>query len=249
MRKKNGFFSMSLIYSFFLVFALISAILLANYAHNRLLAKDYNDEIKINLNDRGDRKLINLRNKIQNSSFEADSVEGADYQWILSNATYASNQMYHSIRSISFNKLGDNKITQELGRNVVRKSHEYYFQYAYFTAGQPVEYTTFQIALRNSNNSKVYYFQNLANSVISEPNWKVTGLVVSTDESVDESDKWYFEVTKTGQSSNPLYLDAFLLTDLTQAYGYTEEASLEWLNKNIEYFESNYIHQRKDYEK
>ena len=46
MKRKNGFFSMSLIYSVFLVFAMLSAILLANYAHNRLLVKDYNVDIK-----------------------------------------------------------------------------------------------------------------------------------------------------------------------------------------------------------
>lgn len=242
MRKRNGFFSMSLIYSFFLVFVLISAILLANYAHNRLLTKDFNEEIKDNLNNRGDRKLINLRNKLQNSSFEADSIAGADYQWYLTNASYVSNQMFHGDRSIALNN-GDNKITQHLNKNVIKKNHEYYFQYAYFTGGQEINFNTYQILIRNKNSSKIYYFQNLNNLNITASNWTVDGFITAID-AINEDDDWYLEIIKTGPSSYFLYIDAILLTDLTQAYGYAEEASLEWLNANVEYFESNYIYQR-----
>lgn len=242
MRKKNGFFSMSLIYSFFLVFVLISAILLANYAHNRLLTKNFNDDIKENLNDRGERKLINLRNKVQNSNFESDSISNQDYQWILENAAYASNQMYLGERSIALNSNGENKITQHLAKNIIKEDHEYFFQYAYFTAGQEVDFNDYQILIRN-NSSKVYYFQNLNNSNLNSPNWVVEGFTITTND-LNEDDDWYLEIVKTGASSNPLYIDAILLTDLTQAYGYSDEPTIEWLNDNIEYFESNYIYQR-----
>lgn len=71
MKSKNGFFATSIIYSFFLVFALISALLLSNYAHNRLLVRDFNAEIKNDLNARGNNKLANLKNLLQDSDFES----------------------------------------------------------------------------------------------------------------------------------------------------------------------------------
>ena len=53
MRKKNGFISMSIIYSFFTVFILVSTSLLLIYSNNLSIVKTVNREIKEELTTKG----------------------------------------------------------------------------------------------------------------------------------------------------------------------------------------------------
>ena len=74
MRKKNGFISMSIIYSFFTVFILISTSLLLIYSNNLAIVKSVNKEIKTNLTNKGNNSLIVIKNLIQDGSFENPSA-------------------------------------------------------------------------------------------------------------------------------------------------------------------------------
>ena len=49
--KKNGFIATSVMFSFFLVFILLSAIVLASYSHYRNISEDYNSTILDDLNE------------------------------------------------------------------------------------------------------------------------------------------------------------------------------------------------------
>ena len=52
MKNKKGFISMTLLYSFFLVFTALILGILANYVHNGNLLRQINDEIKESLENR-----------------------------------------------------------------------------------------------------------------------------------------------------------------------------------------------------
>ncbi len=70
MRKKNGFISMSIIYSFFTVFILVSTSLLLIYSNNLAIVKSVNKGIKNDLTNKGNRSLMIFKNLIQDGSFE-----------------------------------------------------------------------------------------------------------------------------------------------------------------------------------
>ena len=70
MRKKNGFISMTIIYSFFTVFILISTSLLLIYSNNLSIVKSVNKEIKEELTTKGNNSLMIFKNLIVDGSFE-----------------------------------------------------------------------------------------------------------------------------------------------------------------------------------
>ncbi len=70
MRKKNGFISMSIIYSFFTVFILVSTSLLLIYSNNLSIVKSVNKEIKDDLTSKGNNNLMIFKNLILDGSFE-----------------------------------------------------------------------------------------------------------------------------------------------------------------------------------
>ncbi len=49
--KSKGFIAMSIVYSFFIVFISVTAIILANYMQNRILINELNEEIKVYLGE------------------------------------------------------------------------------------------------------------------------------------------------------------------------------------------------------
>lgn len=70
MENKRGFISMSLVYSFFIVFVAISISLLGVYTTNLSLVKNINKEIKDDLIEKGNDALVVFYNLIPDGSFE-----------------------------------------------------------------------------------------------------------------------------------------------------------------------------------
>ena len=60
MKKKNGFISTSIIYSFFLVFVTLFLALILNYMHNQLLLNKINDAAKNDINKIKNARISNL---------------------------------------------------------------------------------------------------------------------------------------------------------------------------------------------
>ena len=73
MRKKNGFISMSIVYSFFAVFTLVSTSLLLIYSNNISIVKNINREVKKELVKKGNESLLVFENLIKDGSFESVS--------------------------------------------------------------------------------------------------------------------------------------------------------------------------------
>lgn len=126
MKRKNGFISMSLIYSFFIVFVAISISLLAIYSSNINLVKNVNKEIKNDLTDKGNKNLVVLTNLIKDGSFE-------DYpsQWTYTGNTARidSIQKYYGTKSL-YTDGSANYVTSNYNINMVN-GHYYYFQRIY----------------------------------------------------------------------------------------------------------------------
>lgn len=72
MKKKNGFIATSVMFSFFLVFTMLSLLVLASYAHYRLLMNELNGEILNDLNENViSKKYVYLDNCIEDNTFES----------------------------------------------------------------------------------------------------------------------------------------------------------------------------------
>ena len=73
MKRKNGFISMSIIYSFFAVFAIVSTSLLLVYSNNIAIVKNINKEVKEELNKKGNDMILVFDNLIIDGSIEEGS--------------------------------------------------------------------------------------------------------------------------------------------------------------------------------
>lgn len=112
MRKKNGFISMSIVYSFFAVFTLVSTSLLLIYSNNIAIVKRINREIKSELNGKGNEALLVFNNLIVDGSFEDPSHNWVNVNTNLTAITnnygildYDDEQYYdqHALGFISYN--------------------------------------------------------------------------------------------------------------------------------------------------
>lgn len=251
MKRKNGFFSMSLIYSFFLVFAMLSAILLANYAHNRLLVKDYNVDIKDDLTVKGNEKLAYVRNILNNSDFEVGEMVPPknEYnntgQWDLTGVTRVQTQKYNGAWSVRFNKgTSKNTIAQKLENVILKKNHKYYIQFAVFTANNTANYDSFIITLTNPRKNYTYKFKNEGSNTMTYGSWTLISNIITTG-NIAEIKDWTLKFEMKGLKNSDIFIDSIMLIDLTEAYG-TKTPEVSWIANNIGYFEVNHVHPKSD---
>lgn len=79
MKNKKGFISSSLLFSFFLVFILLSVLVLTSYTHYNVLIKNLNGTILDGLNDHIASKYSGIKTLIQNGKIESN-----ESPWVLS---------------------------------------------------------------------------------------------------------------------------------------------------------------------
>ena len=100
MKKKNGFVSMSIIYSFFAVFTLVSSSLLLVYSTNLSVVKEQNREIKNEITKKGNDAMMPFKNIIVDGGFEEFYVHSTNFNWgkkyEMKNGTY---ELVDDIRS------------------------------------------------------------------------------------------------------------------------------------------------------
>lgn len=276
MKKQSGFISMSIMYSFFLVFALLAATLLANYAHNRLLIREYNNEIKSDLDTRGNNKLARLTNLLRNSSFETGG-QVADYWQVGGTTSLDASQRYDGTRSMKFvgsDASNTNLLKQDLNGITIKKDHVYYVQFRIFTMGAEITYDESKIYIQNRSNNAQYQFNNGSlYSATSNPNenvippsdylcitntkcylsnrWEYLIGVVNKDRIPNDITNASFVIEQTNTRKNDIFIDCVMLIDLTEAYGEGNEpvdsyGNAVWLNNNISYFGDKYIHNKNE---
>lgn len=248
MKKKNGFIATSLIYTFFLVFAMLSILLLANYTHNRLLLRTFNTEIKGDLDTRGGSKLANFKNILNNTEFEI-----ANDSWVVTgNAAYPTKgyvqnglEFQHDTENLT--AFDDNgSVTQNISRDL-KPGHKYYLRMAVWN-GQISLSDNNYVRLYNTVTNTIVPFNNLNLSELYS-DWTVIGQIIVLPEGVSEQN-WQLQIGIVRLSNGFLRIDEIILMDVTNACGEGElTPSLEWLNNqsNLPFFEDKYIINKYDY--
>ena len=89
MKNKNGFIASSLMFSFFLVFILLTVLVLTSYTHYNLLINNLNGDILDDLNTNIAKKYVAIRNFVRNGTFvqSGSSIP----EWEHSNMTRVNN--------------------------------------------------------------------------------------------------------------------------------------------------------------
>ena len=138
MRKKNGFISMSIIYSFFTVFILVSTSLLLIYSNNLSIVKTVNREIKEELTTKGNNSLMVFKNLIVDGSFE-HYADNWIHDTTLNTPIYNEQRYYGSyslgmIKSANNSDPASNKtLVQSVNSIHMVKDHYYYISRIYLS--------------------------------------------------------------------------------------------------------------------
>lgn len=121
MKKKNGFIATSVMLSFFLVFILLTSLVLLSYSHYRFLESNLNGSILKNLNKEINNELITLNNIIQNGSFEDSFNYWNNENMKIDNTGFDKNKSVMT---------GDTNVTPEVYQKInLEKDHYYYVSY------------------------------------------------------------------------------------------------------------------------
>ncbi|MBQ6840774.1 MAG: hypothetical protein IJO63_01500 [Bacilli bacterium] len=106
MKKKNGFISISVIYSFFIVFLLLLTLMMSTYVNNRYVYNIYKTDIKQQISGKGDDIVDSyptLIKKIQ-TEFEYGGINDTSYiYWIAQNGSEYRYQGTNPNNYINFN--------------------------------------------------------------------------------------------------------------------------------------------------
>ena len=259
MKNNKGFISMSLVYSFLIVFIAISTSLLAVYTQNIMEIRKLNNEIKEDLMKRGNNQIIILKNLMTNGSFE--KIDGADFSsyWAVKvdDPTETDNptvcrksnknpsgtigtqvgQAYYGEQSLEVKSAKCH--VYHKSKIQLKKGHVYYVERTYnagngYGAGMAtLSIATTKEAIGTSSATTL----SLSNFNSEKP--FMSGWTMPTDSSMGtvdvdlflysgEDEKYYFSLDFQQKNNNqPLYIDGFMLIDVTDAVG--DEAAAQAL--------------------
>ncbi len=221
--EKNGFIATSLIYSFFLVFIAMLALLLRIFITNKTILDRFNDDIVNTLDSRtftvsvtssnaNIQNGIILTNLIANGSFNNDC---AFWQINGRREEYTCNGIYLGLSSIKKNN------SVKLNQNIYLNANNLYY---------------YSIKYSNENNStSKTYIGEIKNGYIESKNtfgtWKKDSQIFATDKTGNKT--FYLGVGYDNKST--IFADVLLL-DLTSNFHSGYEPDKKWLDENIDYF-------------
>lgn len=250
MPKKNGFIATSIIYSFFVVFSLVTLTILANYAHYRILFNNLNGNILSDLNKLIANDYANLANLVSNGDFE--TTDG----WTLNNSKISlvtQSDIENGSLAVSYSGLGsaylnDNfetnsssSIMQDLNLiNKVKldnKKHKFYVRFRLYRNGN-VNSTDGNVCLQSSCFDNVLVKTNSEKKWSEDANWSVKSYIMPitlSSELVSLNLNFYIN----GATSNVrTYIDDVIVTDITGVYEdeTSDETMKAYLDTNLDYF-------------
>lgn len=245
MKNESGFIATSLIYTFFLAFIAILTALLSNYIANKTILDRYNIDTQSKLNG-GIGKISlyvsyasvdegkTITNLVRNGNFS--SVDGGN------NLTDWSVQGGGNFQAADFGKRcviktgSSGNLSQPIS---VDSTHKYYIRMEYY---QPSIGYTSDVFVSNTVSGDVID----RNRIISSSNsseWVSTSKLVSL--SGAETLSYMIVGKQSTYNSNRTYYTNIFLMDVT--YAYRDAVSLEWLDKNIDYFDGTVSFISKDF--
>lgn len=245
MKNKSGFIATSLIYTFFLAFIAILTALLSNYIANKTILDRYNSDTQSKLNGGigkislyvsyasvdGGKTITNL---VRNGNFS--SVDGSN------NLTDWSVQGGGNFQAADFGKKcviktgSSGNLSQPIS---VDASHKYYLRMEYY---QPSLGYTSDVFVSNTVSGDVIDRDRIISSSNSSE-WVSTSKLVSL--SGAETLSYMIVGKESAYNSNRTYYTNIFLMDVT--YAYRDAVSLEWLDKNIDYFDGTVSFISKDF--
>lgn len=245
MKNESGFIATSLIYTFFLAFIAILTALLSNYIANKTILDRYNSDTQSKLNGGigkislyvsyasvdGGKTITNL---VRNGNFS--SVDGGN------NLTDWSVQGGGNFQAADFGKRcviktgSSGNLSQPIS---VDSTHKYYIRMEYY---QPSIGYTSDVFVSNTVSGDVIDRDRIISSSNSSE-WVSTSKLVSL--SGAETLSYMIVGKQSTYNSNRTYYTNIFLMDVT--YAYRDAVSLEWLDKNIDYFDGTVSFISKDF--
>ena len=245
MKNESGFIATSLIYTFFLAFIAILTALLSNYIANKTILDRYNSDTQSKLNGGigkislyvsyasvdGGKTITNL---VRNGNFS--SVDGSN------NLTDWSVQGGGNFQAADFGKRcviktgSSGNLSQPIS---VDSTHKYYIRMEY---SQPSIGYTSDVFVSNTVSGDVIDRDRIISSSNSSE-WVSTSKLVSL--SGAETLSYMIVGKQSTYNSNRTYYTNIFLMDVT--YAYRDAVSLEWLDKNIDYFDGTVSFISKDF--
>ena len=245
MKNESGFIATSLIYTFFLAFIAILTALLSNYIANKTILDRYNSDTQSKLNGGigkislyvsyasvdGGKTITNL---VRNGNFS--SVDGGN------NLTDWSVQGGGNFQAADFGKRcviktgSSGNLSQPIS---VDSTHKYYIRMEYY---QPSIGYTSDVFVSNTVSGDVIDRDRVISSSNSSE-WVSTSKLVSL--SGAETLSYMIVGKQSTYNTNRTYYTNIFLMDVT--YAYRDAVSLEWLDKNIDYFDGTVSFISKDF--
>lgn len=245
MKNESGFIATSLIYTFFLAFIAILTALLSNYIANKTILDRYNSDTQSKLNGGigkislyvsyasvdGGKTITNL---VRNGNFS--SVDGSN------NLTDWSVQGGGNFQAADFGKRcviktgSSGNLSQPIS---VDSTHKYYIRMEYY---QPSIGYTSDVFVSNTVSGDVIDRDRIISSSNSSE-WVSTSKLVSL--SGAETLSYMIVGKQSTYNTNRTYYTNIFLMDVT--YAYNDIVSLEWLDKNIDYFDGTVSFISKDF--
>lgn len=245
MKNESGFIATSLIYTFFLAFIAILTALLSNYIANKTILDRYNSDTQSKLNGGigkislyvsyasvdGGKTITNL---VRNGNFS--SVDGSN------NLTDWSVQGGGNFQAADFGKRcviktgSSGNLSQPIS---VDSTHKYYIRMEYY---QPSIGYTSDVFVSNTVSGDVIDRDRIISSSNSSE-WVSTSKLVSL--SGAETLSYMIVGKQSTYNTNRTYYTNIFLMDVT--YAYRDAVSLEWLDKNVDYFDGTVSFISKDF--
>lgn len=245
MKNESGFIATSLIYTFFLAFIAILTALLSNYIANKTILDRYNSDTQSKLNGGigkislyvsyasvdGGKTITNL---VRNGNFS--SVDGSN------NLADWSVQGGGNFQAADFGKRcviktgSGGNLSQPIS---VDSTHKYYIRMEYY---QPSIGYTSDVFVSNTVSGDVIDRDRIISSSNSSE-WVSTSKLVSL--SGAETLSYMIVGKQSTYNTNRTYYTNIFLMDVT--YAYRDAVSLEWLDKNIDYFDGTVSFISKDF--
>ena len=244
MNNNKGFISMSLVYSFLIVFVAISISLLAVYTENITQIRRLNNEIKDELIQKGNERIIVFENLIQNGSFETLNGYTATQYWNITGTGcsvsskdihYESGvavvgQAFYDKQSIEAAAGANCKVTSAQPISM-KKDHIYYIERIY---NSTLRY--------GDNRSQIKFVSGGTTITPNLPNFKPAKTIngwrmptTGSDMGTVEVDLFKFSHNTGGYNivmtftdtttTSPFYVDGLMLIDLTEAVGVSKANS------------------------
>lgn len=245
MKNKSGFIATSLIYTFFLAFIAILTALLSNYIANKTILDRYNSDTQSKLNG-GIGKISlyvsyasvdegkTITNLVRNGNFSSVDASNNLTDWTVQGGGNFQAADFGKRCVIKTGSSGN--LSQPIS---VDASHKYYLRMEYY---QPSVGYTSDVFVSNTVSGDVIDRDRIISSSNSSE-WVSTSKLVSL--SGAETLSYMIVGKESAYNSSRTYYTNIFLMDVT--YAYRDAVSLEWLDKNIDYFDGTVSFISKDF--